>query len=362
VCIAQAKNWGRMRNLVSGAAFGLAIASVVAGRVEAQKLQPAPVVASPAASAVQTAAVNADYDVVLNKAVLEFDVGHWSEAKAFFLRAHSLRPSARTLRGLALTSYELRLYVAALTYLRQALASSERPLTQDMREHAQATITDCESFITYKALALEPKNATVRVDGEPPVFDAHGAVMLDPGEHEIRAQAAGFEPWARAVVANGGDQGVLDIKLTELKKREVPVPLAASVAAPAPPAANTATVAGSFWSSLSTPEIVGMGLAAGGVVGLGLCAGFSIAAVNENAASKRACMGNACEADRAAQHHSALSHADAATVTSIAGGALIVAGAVTYFTAPAAERTPTALHVQPAIARGVAAITLAGGF
>src|SRR5688572_33225726 len=89
---------------------------------------------------------DAAYDNLIKKALIEFNLSHWGEAKAYFQRAHQLRPSARTLRSLGLTSYEQRLYVSALGYLRQALVSQERPLTPEMRVQVQNEIEEARSF------------------------------------------------------------------------------------------------------------------------------------------------------------------------------------------------------------------------
>jgi hypothetical protein len=52
------------------------------------------------ARAQQQAASERDYDAVVLDATREFDAGRFEEARALFVRANELRPSARTLRGL----------------------------------------------------------------------------------------------------------------------------------------------------------------------------------------------------------------------------------------------------------------------
>lgn len=50
-----------------------------------------------------------------------------------FRRAHALRPTARTLRALAVISYELGEYEQCFTMGNEALASSVRPLGEELR-------------------------------------------------------------------------------------------------------------------------------------------------------------------------------------------------------------------------------------
>ena len=81
----------------------------------------------------QGAAEPPEYRALVSEALAEFDEGHFEEARALFLHAHSLNPSARTLRGLGLASFELRAYRASIEYLEQALASQLHPLEGALR-------------------------------------------------------------------------------------------------------------------------------------------------------------------------------------------------------------------------------------
>src|SRR5262249_43441282 len=54
-------------------------------------------------------------------AVAEYDAGHFEEARALFRRAQAEAPSARTLRGIGMASFELRDYVEADRALAAAL-------------------------------------------------------------------------------------------------------------------------------------------------------------------------------------------------------------------------------------------------
>jgi hypothetical protein len=304
-----------------------------------------------------------EYDLVIRKALLEFSLAHWSESKALFQRAHLLRPSARTLRGLGLTSFELRQYVAALGHIQQALASQEHPLTDDMRKHLLGVIDDCKNFIVYKRLRLQPSEAKLQVDGEPAALDRDGSLMLDPGEHTVRAEAPGFEPQSRDLVANGGERGTLEIKLGALAPKR-PVLARSSALPPAPKSApltaSTSQQDPSFWSSLDSGKIVGLGLGAAGVIGIGLGVTFSVLALNDDSASKSHCENDACDPTGLRQRSSALSHADVATASFIAAGVCLTAGVITFIAAPGRERDRAALRLRPALGPGVASLSLAG--
>src|SRR3954452_13107151 len=56
---------------------------------------------------------DAAYEAAIAEAVAHFSAAHWSEARALFLRAHEIKPSARTLRGLGVVEFELGHYAEA---------------------------------------------------------------------------------------------------------------------------------------------------------------------------------------------------------------------------------------------------------
>lgn len=159
---------------------------------------------SGAAQSAQATAEDPAYLAVIDKALLAFNQGHWTEAKVFFSEAHALQPSARTLRGMGLASYESRSYVAAIEYLEQAMVSRVHALTPEMRMLAAELIAEARQFVTRVRVALSPTRATLRVDGRPAQYDREGAILLDPGEHELLATAAEFRPLRRRVESEGG--------------------------------------------------------------------------------------------------------------------------------------------------------------
>lgn len=247
---------------------GLAAAAFVAGLL--------------ALSAEGAAQSNADaYQDAINRALEEYNLGHWTEAKVFFRQAHALKPSARTLRGLGLASYESRNYVEALEYLQQAIASSVQPLTPQMRAATVDLIDLARQFVMRAEVELEPAEAELRVDGKPTRLAADGTILLDPGEHELTVLAPGFEPLRRRVNTEGGRQTRLHLVLTP---RPLPRP-APELSEPQPIAAarSPAADSGESGDSIAPWLVVGGSgvLAASGAVVLGL--GLSAKSEVENA-------------------------------------------------------------------------------
>lgn len=298
-----------------------------------------------------------EYSALVKKAVTEFELGNWPEAKVFFLRAHQLRPSARTLRGLGLVCYELRGYVEAVGYLRDALASQQNPLTGELRAKVESTLHEAEGFIAARKLILKPVNATLRVDDHPPVLH-EDRLLLDPGPHELTAEAAGYQPLKRNLRAESGDQSELLLALTPIETQ--PQPVAHGQASPAPARATSSPSDDrSFWS-MNTQQAIGVSLGIGGIVALGVGATFGGLAIHENGASDKGCDdNNVCTPAGTRHRNAAFDRASVATVGFVAGGVLLASGVVVYLLAPDDEDA-AAISLSPAFGFQGAALSLRG--
>jgi tetratricopeptide (TPR) repeat protein len=178
----------------------------------------------------------AEYDRVVRAAVVEFDAGSWQEARALFRRAHDLNPSARTWRGLGLTSFELRRYVDAIAELEAALADPRKPLTQKQREEVSRLLSRARQYVSVYRVKVAPDGAEVLVDGAPAEL-AEGQLFLDPGQHTVVVRAPGYEEARKDLRVDAGAQDELTIELTVADQQEdAPALESAPVPAETPPA------------------------------------------------------------------------------------------------------------------------------
>jgi tetratricopeptide (TPR) repeat protein len=106
-----------------------------------------------------------EYREYVRAALREYQGHNFNEAKAFFAQAHAVSPSARTFRGLGMCSYELRNYVDAINFFEQALGSTNRPLTADMRSEIAGLLRQARTFVTRIQITTQPTWAKVRIDG-----------------------------------------------------------------------------------------------------------------------------------------------------------------------------------------------------
>ena len=159
---------------------------------------------------------DAGYDVLVREALAEYGLGNFAEARALFDRAHALRPSARTLRGLGITAFELQRYVQAISELEAALADRRHALTAQQRQDVQQTLSKARRFVGRVKLELVPSNATVFVDGR----QVTGSdLLLDLGTHQLEARASGHQDRSLKLVIEGGEERVERIELAPVDMR-----------------------------------------------------------------------------------------------------------------------------------------------
>ena len=130
----------------------------------------------------QAPANDSAYRATVDEAVREFGAGRFEEARALFKRAHGLSPNARTLRGLGMTAFELRAYVQAIRELQAALADKRKPLEGELRIKVEALLDKSRKFVGVVRLELDPKDASVLLDGKPRV-STERSLLLDAVTH-----------------------------------------------------------------------------------------------------------------------------------------------------------------------------------
>jgi len=193
----------------------------------------------------------------------------------------------------------------------------------------------------------------VTVDGQLLASRLTGAaVRVDPGERSFTFEAEGKAPVTRKLIIKEGEK--------DRRERIVLADAGAALAAPAPPLPGGAPdSAGSPPESPPSGGGMGtqrmLGLVAGGAGIAGIAAGsvFGLLASSANSAQKNDCASATSCANRsqAQSDHSTLeTDGTISTVAFIAGGVLLAAGAVLFFTAGGALPAPTTgLVVVPSV-------------
>ena len=170
--------------------------------------------------------------VLIGDAVAEYEAGHYQEARALFRQAHEKSPTARTLRGIGMASFELRDYVEATRALTASLRDIRRPLTAEQKRHAEALLARAHTFVGRFTMKMKPAGASLFVDGHPAELEPDGVLLLSFGRHQLSLRCSTCAPAEK-------DE---EINVAGGERREIELALAP---APPPAAADTAGGTGS---------------------------------------------------------------------------------------------------------------------
>jgi hypothetical protein len=188
------------------------------------------------------------------------------------------------------------------------------------------------------------------------------ALSIDPGEHTFTFETAGQPAVTRKLV----------IQEAQKERRELVTFGAATIPPPQePPTAaqpmETAAPADESSHHLGKQKILGLASAGVGLVGLGVGSVFGILTASAASQQKSDCKSSTDCTDyaQAASHHSAgVTDGTVSTVSFVAGGAFLAAGAVLFFTAKHASGPPTdsAVEVAPSVGPGGGGLIVKGAF
>ncbi len=207
----------------------------------------------------------------------------------------------------------------------------------DELDHAMPSIVfevkdNAGADLTAVRVAIDGKQLAEQMGGT--------ALAVDPGEHRFVFEAEGTPALERTVVVREGE-----------KNRHEAVVL--GVLPRAARAGKTSDAPA--WGGQRT---IGVVIGGAGVVGLVLGSVFAVVAKSTYGGAQGHGCPNACTNAGYSQGQSAYAEATAATVGLIAGGALLVGGAILYFTAPKGGR----LSVGPAVSATGAGLRVAGSW
>lgn len=183
---------------------------------------------------------HAQYRELIEKALQEYSLGHWPEARVFFSDAHAIWPNARTLRGLGMACYEARHYVEAIELLEQALVNKVQPLTPKLAIEAQSILAQAKRFVSPAFISTSPEGAEISLDDQALKLRSNGAVLLDPGEHILQVSSPGHKTERRTLHAEAGRELRVQVDLLsseDLQPTAASVQLALPEPAPTPPPA-----------------------------------------------------------------------------------------------------------------------------
>jgi hypothetical protein len=309
----------------------------------------------------QTAADKAAADTLFNEGKKLINKGDTAGACALF--EASLNRAVQLGTQLALAScYEtLGRLTSAWGAFRAAASTASKAHDRRQRfaeEHAAALEPRLSKLVVklepgYRVDGLEIKRDGVVISAA----ELGAPVPVDPGDHTIEANAAGWNPWSNkvSVVSPGVVEvvvpalGKAPVKLEEPKLEQAPVVVT--------PPNDTA----------HRRRLLAYGVAGGGAGLIGVSLIFGVLASSKWSDAQMHCHGNLCDPTGVDLAGSAHTMGSLSTATFVIGLAAVTTGGILLFTAHADhEAAPmsgsTALRVVPEIGPSLLGVSLQGGF
>ena len=149
------------------------------------------------------------------RGVAAFEAGRYEEALAAFQEAFRLKPHPSVRLNMAACYEELDRPLEALVHYRAYLAEASDAPRERVRE-VKAAIRKAERRVARLQLDVAPDGARVTIDEtesrRSPVVDP---ILLNPGEHSVRVEMAGYAPLERRVRLRAGERKRLQLRLQE---------------------------------------------------------------------------------------------------------------------------------------------------
>jgi hypothetical protein len=257
----------------------------------------------------------------------------YGEACPKFLASYKLAPSNGTLLNLA-DCYEKNGQIAsAWARFHEALANAQKLNRADREKTARDRADKLEPRLIRLTIVAKDRDVDVKLDGNALDSAVLGTpVPVDPGKHTVDASAKGKKPWSSTVeVSEKNRSPSLDIPALEDE------PTAA------PPTGDekkgrVVETPGNDDGGGSNMKTIGIAVGAVGLAGIGVGSFFGIRASEKWKEAKTHCNSSyECDQTGVELTDQARSSGNIATLGFIAGGALLVAGVVLFFTAPSGK-------------------------
>lgn len=256
-------------------------------------------------------------------------------------------------RGKLAECYERIGRVANAWRLYREVERLSRSVGDDVRAQVAADrMKRLEARLARLVINVEPSadiaGLSIRDNAEPVRREMWGeTLVVEPGQHTIRASADGYQTWHERV------------RIGEGESRTVAVPTLRPEGA--------GDLGGSAGQSGSrTLRVAGLALAGAGAVGLIAGGLFGGRAYSQTGALSEPCQQALalCSADERASDASARTNATRATYATLAGTALIVGGVVTWWLGRSSggPRDERAVTVRPTVQSDRAGLVLTGSF
>jgi hypothetical protein len=243
-----------------------------------------------------------------------FDEGDYTLALVEFERAYQLAPNYRALYNIGLVNAQLGRYAGATRALERYLRDGGAAVSPERQAQVRARLADLKLRTATLDVSINVRGAEILLDNKPlDRSQPQGPMLIDAGEHTLRASAAGYEPALRTLTLAGGDAAVVRFDLGPTKGASAP-----SLS----PARRR----------LFVPGLIGTGALAAGAI----TSGIVMLSARSNLTNLQNTVGSSPQARASAANEVNT----AALVADVLTGLTIVGGGVTLFLSLPTESSP----------------------
>ena len=251
----------------------------------------------------------------------------------------------------------------------------------DELERVQPTI----AFEAKDASGADVTAVKVMVDGKPLADVLDGtALRVDVGRHVFTFEVIGSPPVTRTLVMTEGEKGRREVVKMGMASSKAPIQTSAAATTTSPPAEapptvreKTAAPASTIFSDsertptsggVGTQKVLGLVTGGLGLAGLAIGGVFGLLTMAEKTNLQNDCPPTTCtgrgHASGVADYSNGMTDSTISTAGFIAGGALLVGGAVLFFTASPASEVPSAaaMRFAPSVGTDGAGMLMRGVF
>jgi hypothetical protein len=263
--------------------------------------------------------------------------GRFAEACPKLEQSQSIEGAIGTMLYLAECYEKTQRLASAWAMFREASSRARAEGQPDRAKVGDDRAKLIEPLLSKLTVLVSPENQMpelrLALDGHPLPLSLRGTpIPVDAGEHTLSAEAPGYEPFSIKINVTGPSAtGTAEVPvLTPLATPQAPAETRA-----VPAASTTSPPADDGRAQSNAQEIVGLAVAGVGLVGVGVGVYFGLEARKIDEEAEGICpRDEECNAQRGLDlTDDAQGEALKANILYGVGGALLIAGAVLYFTA-----------------------------
>jgi hypothetical protein len=305
---------GRQRGVMQ-CFFALSVLVPLLAAGSASAAPPATAGGKPAAPSTATPAGGAGEEAStrFKRGLQLFDEGDYTLALVEFERAYQLAPNYRALYNIALVDIQLGRYADAARTFEAYLHDGGTAIAPARRAEVTSSLAGLKLRTATVEIATNVPTAEVTLDGKPlEASRLHVPIVIDAGEHTLRATAPGFQSANKTVTLAGADRASVRLELTAIPLARAEAPVHARPI---------------FWPGF----VITGGLAAGAIVS---------GAVMLDAQSHLGQLKNDPASDPGQRDSAATRVNSAALAADILTGLALVAGGISIYLSLGPERSP----------------------